>query len=124
MVFFWENHLAKVFRLFIAYFFIIFCLKLLLFLYFKKAFFIKDDTSSEAFLYHRIGVLCAKEIHRLGPMDLKLFYSLESRVFDFRLYFFSLQSETKRTEIRFVCVSLVRFAVLASFFSQYSLIFA
>ncbi len=46
-----------------------------------------------------------------------------SRVFVFRLYFFSLQSETKRTEIRFACISLVRFEVFASLFSKYSHIF-
>ena len=47
---------------------------------------------------------------RLGLLHLGLGCSI------FAYNFFSLQSETKRTEIRFACVSLVRFEVFASFF--------
>jgi hypothetical protein len=43
-------------------------------MFYQNAFFIKDDLAKH-FLMHRI-VLFAKEIHRLGPMDLKN-YSLE-----------------------------------------------
>jgi hypothetical protein len=53
-----------------------FCLKLLPILNFTNT--VLTRRPLEAFLYHRMAVLCAKEIHRLGCMDLKT-YSLEKK---------------------------------------------
>ncbi len=61
-------------------------------------------------------------LYFLHGKEFRVVFSLGCSIFAY--IFFSLQSETKRTEIRFAFVSLVRFEVFASFFSQYSLIFA
>ncbi len=53
----------------------LFCLKLLQIFNFTKCGYVKDDLQKH-FCIKGDGVLCAKEIQRLDPMDLKI-YSLE-----------------------------------------------
>jgi hypothetical protein len=48
-----------------------FCSKLLLILNFYKHCFIKEDLWKHICI--KDGVLCATEIHSLGPMDLKIY---------------------------------------------------
>ncbi len=83
----------------------------------------KEGAAKGAFIYFYVihkqdPVTNLKSAKKLGRRGLQVGCSI------FAYIFFSLQSETKRTEIRFACISLVRFEVFASFFSQYSLIFA